>query len=163
MEIRPALALSPAQLLSLPSPNPLTLFPVAIEGREHCVMALDLLNPKTALDLGNIRYTLIRLEDTIIFNLIERAQFPLNRSIYVPGAVPLPNFKGSFLDWLLAEVEQTHGTLRRSLALTLCVSNMFQLKSVAINPRTNTLSRPTFPIPSSLLFNTRLCYIRNKS
>ena len=72
-------------------------------------MALDLLNPKTALDLGNIRYTLIRLEDTIIFNLIERTQFPLNRSVYVPGAIPLPDFKGSFLDWLLAEVERTHG------------------------------------------------------
>ena len=84
-------------------------------------MALDLLNPKTALDLGNIRYTLIRLEDTIIFNLIERAQFPLNRSIYVPGAVPLPNFKGSFLDWLLTEVERTHGTLRPALALKLCL------------------------------------------
>jgi len=72
-------------------------------------MALDLLNPKTALDLGNIRYTLIRLEDTIIFNLIERAQFPLNRSVYVAGAVPLPGFDGSFLDWLLTEVERTHG------------------------------------------------------
>jgi chorismate mutase len=72
-------------------------------------MSLDLLNPKTALDLGNIRYTLIRLEDTIIFNLIERAQFPLNRSIYQPGAVPLPDFNGSFLDWLLTNVERTHG------------------------------------------------------
>lgn len=79
-------------------------------------MALDLLNPKTALDLGNIRYTLIRLEDTIIFSLIERAQFPLNPSIYIPGAVPLPNFKGSFLDWLLTEVEQTHGTLCPTVA-----------------------------------------------
>jgi chorismate mutase len=73
-------------------------------------MSMDLLNPKTALDLGNIRYALIRLEDTIIFNLIERAQFPLNPSIYVPGAVPLPDFSGSFLDWLLTEVEQTHGS-----------------------------------------------------
>jgi chorismate mutase len=73
------------------------------------IMAMDLLNPKTALDLGNIRYALIRLEDTIIFNLIERAQFPLNPSIYVPGAVPLPDFTGSFLDWLLTEVEQAHG------------------------------------------------------
>jgi hypothetical protein len=72
-------------------------------------MALDLLNPKTALDLGNIRYTLIRLEDTIVFNLIERAQFPLNKSVYTPGGVALPDFQGSFLDWLLTEVERTHG------------------------------------------------------
>jgi hypothetical protein len=79
------------------------------------LMALDLLNPKIALDLGNIRYTLIRLEDTIVFNLIERAQFPLNLSIYRPGAVPLPNFKGSFLDWLLTEVERTHGNINHFL------------------------------------------------
>lgn len=74
-------------------------------------MALNLLDPKTALDLDNIRSTLIRLEDTIVFNLIERAQFPLNPGVYVPGAVPITDFKGSFLDWLLMEVERTHGIL----------------------------------------------------
>jgi len=82
-------------------------------------MALDLLNPKVALDLGNIRYTLIRLEDTIIFNLIERAQFPLNRSVYIPGGVSLPDFNGSFLDWLLTEVERTHGIQNVKCSLTL--------------------------------------------
>jgi chorismate mutase len=82
-------------------------------------MALDLLNPKVALDLGNIRYTLIRLEDTIIFNLIERAQFPLNRSVYIPGGVSLPGFNGSFLDWLLTEVERTHGIQNVKCPLTV--------------------------------------------
>jgi chorismate mutase len=73
-------------------------------------MALNLLNASIPLDLGNIRYTLTRLEDSIIFNLIERAQFPLNQSIYIPGAIPLPEFQGSFLDWFLREVECTHGS-----------------------------------------------------
>lgn len=82
-------------------------------------MALNLLDPKTALDLGNIRYTLIRLEDTILFNLIERAQFPLNPSIYRSGAVPLPNFKGSFLDWLLTQVEQAHGIRLQHFSLNM--------------------------------------------
>jgi hypothetical protein len=94
-----------AQLRALGTRIDTSLTPILCCAR----MALDLLSPKTALDLGNIRYTLIRLEDTIIFNLIERAQFPLNRSVYVAGAVPLPHFEGSFLDWLLTEVERTHG------------------------------------------------------
>jgi chorismate mutase len=46
----------------------------------------------------------------------------LNRSIYVPGAVPLPDFKGSFLDWLLTEVERTHGTLRPALTCLILSS-----------------------------------------
>lgn len=42
------------------------------------------------LDLAKIRYALIRQEDTIIFKLIERAQFPHNAPIYLPssGAAP---------------------------------------------------------------------------
>lgn len=38
------------------------------------------------LSLERIRSTLIRLEDTIIFGLIERAQFAHNPRIYAPGA-----------------------------------------------------------------------------
>ncbi|ORZ16370.1 chorismate mutase [Absidia repens] len=37
--------------------------------------------------LDRLRSTLIRLEDTIIFALIERAQFALNRSIYNTGSL----------------------------------------------------------------------------
>ncbi|KAG9992102.1 hypothetical protein KCU78_g13351, partial [Aureobasidium melanogenum] len=49
--------------------------------------AIDLSDASKALDLANIRFQLIRLEDTITFHLIERVQFPLNPSIYKPGAV----------------------------------------------------------------------------
>jgi chorismate mutase len=42
------------------------------------------------ITLDNIRTTLIRQEDTIIFNLIERAQFALNPPVYVSGGVPVP-------------------------------------------------------------------------
>ena len=37
-----------------------------------------------------MRSALIRQEDTIIFNLIERAQFARNDAVYEPGAVPVP-------------------------------------------------------------------------
>lgn len=43
-----------------------------------------------ALSLSNIRSTLIRLEDTIIFNFIERAQFAKNDAVYTSEAIPVP-------------------------------------------------------------------------
>ncbi|KAH7099558.1 chorismate mutase [Auriculariales sp. MPI-PUGE-AT-0066] len=47
---------------------------------------------------------LIRLEDTIIFALIERAQFAHNPRIYQPGA---------WLDWFIKETESFHAKARR--------------------------------------------------
>ncbi len=54
-----------------------------------------------------------RLEDTITFHLIERVQFPLNRTIYIPGALQIPNSDLSFLDWILREQEKLHSLIRR--------------------------------------------------
>lgn len=67
----------------------------------------------SALDLNRIRFQLIRLEDTITFHLIERVQFPLNRNIYVPGAVQIPNSTLSFMDWVLREQEALQSRIRR--------------------------------------------------
>lgn len=55
---------------------------------------------------------LIRLEDTIIFSLIERAQFTHNPRIYERGGVDELReigFEGSWLDWFLKETETFHG------------------------------------------------------
>jgi chorismate mutase len=65
----------------------------------------------SALSLANIRQTLIRLEDTIIFSLIERAQFARNEPVYQPDAIPVPGFRPdgrrySLLEYLLREIEQ---------------------------------------------------------
>ena len=49
----------------------------------------DLMDKSTALSLANIRGSLIRQEDTIIFSLIERAQFSLNSSVYEEGMAPV--------------------------------------------------------------------------
>lgn len=54
-----------------------------------------------------------RLEDTITFHLIERVQFPLNRNIYIPGAVPIPDSDLSFMDWYLREQEKLQSLIRR--------------------------------------------------
>ncbi|KAL2153400.1 hypothetical protein VTH82DRAFT_4555 [Thermothelomyces myriococcoides] len=74
---------------------------------------IDLSDPSKALDLSRIRFQLIRLEDTITFHLIERVQFPLNRNIYKPGAVPIPNSELSFMDWYLREQEKLQSLIRR--------------------------------------------------
>jgi chorismate mutase len=53
------------------------------------------------------------LEDTITFHLIERVQFPLNGTIYKPGALEIPNSDLSFLDWTLREREKLDSLIRR--------------------------------------------------
>jgi hypothetical protein len=50
----------------------------------------DSLDYSAALSLDNIRQSLIRQEDTIIFSLIERAQFAANEPVYESGAMPVP-------------------------------------------------------------------------
>lgn len=70
----------------------------------------------STLCLDNIRQTLIRLEDTIIFSLIERAQFARNAPVYEVDAIPVPGPQGrhqSLLEYLLRETEQVHGRIRR--------------------------------------------------
>ncbi|KAJ9110774.1 hypothetical protein QFC20_002815 [Naganishia adeliensis] len=68
------------------------------------------------LSLDKIRSTLIRLEDTIIFALIERSQFAWNSKIYEKGAfkeLQELGFEGSWLEWFLLETESFHAKARR--------------------------------------------------
>lgn len=67
---------------------------------------------KDPLSLERIRSVLVRLEDTIIFDLIERAQFAHNPRMYSCGAFPELKelgFDGSWLEWFLKETETFHG------------------------------------------------------
>ncbi|KAL8910500.1 MAG: hypothetical protein Q9171_004196 [Xanthocarpia ochracea] len=75
--------------------------------------AIDLSDVSKALDLENIRFQLIRLEDTITFHLIERVQFPLNPTIYKPGGVKIPRSNLSLFDWMLREQESLQSLVRR--------------------------------------------------
>jgi chorismate mutase len=45
--------------------------------------------------------------------LIERVQFPLNKTVYVPGGVKIPNSELSLLDYLLREQERIQSRVRR--------------------------------------------------
>lgn len=53
------------------------------------------------------------MEDTITFHLIERVQFPLNKTVYVPGALDIGNSKLSLFDWMLREQESLQSLVRR--------------------------------------------------
>lgn len=71
---------------------------------------------KDPLSLERIRQILVRLEDTIIFDLIERAQFAHNPRIYIRGSFQElrdMDFDGSWLEWFLKEIETFHARARR--------------------------------------------------
>jgi chorismate mutase len=71
------------------------------------------------LSLQSIRDALIRQEDTIIFALIERAQYRRNDVCYAPGAPQFAAVAGpseSFLESMLLETERTHARVRRYTA-----------------------------------------------
>ena len=65
------------------------------------------------LKLENIRSVLIRQEETIIFSLVERAQFLQNNKIYKKNEFSIPNFNGSFVEYLLFGTEALHSKVRR--------------------------------------------------
>lgn len=53
----------------------------------------------SVFDLGKVAAVLESLEETIIYRLLDRAQFAVNPGIYLPDAVPMPGHAGrSFLE-----------------------------------------------------------------
>lgn len=65
------------------------------------------------LQISNVRNVLIRLEETIIFALIERAQFLRNAPVYSPGYFGNALDGESLCGFLLRECERTHAKVRR--------------------------------------------------
>ena len=69
------------------------------------------------LHLSRIRSTLIRQEETIIFALVERAQFKVNDKIYEKGAIEIQTSEPtSFLDYMLRQREEVDAKVRRFTA-----------------------------------------------
>ena len=60
------------------------------------------------LTLKSIRHSLIRQEDSIIFNLLERAQFCYNADAYDHNAFSMDGFRGSLVEFMLRETEKLH-------------------------------------------------------
>jgi len=73
----------------------------------------DHITTRDLLSLDYIRSTLIRQEETIIFALIERAQFRQNRQVYEKGGVSGLEGDTSFLEFMLSGTEKLHSAVRR--------------------------------------------------
>lgn len=65
------------------------------------------------LKIEQVRHVLIRLEETIIFALIERSQFLRNAPVYQPGYFGAELEGESLCGFLLLECERSHAKVRR--------------------------------------------------
>ena len=61
-----------------------------------------------SLTLDNIRHSLIRQEDSIIFSLLERAQYCYNADTYDHDAISAEGFRGSLVEFMVWETEKLH-------------------------------------------------------
>lgn len=57
------------------------------------------------LNLGSVRDSLIRQEDTIVFSLIERARYPVNSRLYNQTLGLISGFSGSLVQFIVKETE----------------------------------------------------------
>jgi chorismate mutase len=76
----------------------------------------NIVKTSDVFSLDSIRSTLIRQEETIIFAIIERAQYRRNEVIYDPKQFHFRNVYGapvSFLEWMFIETEKLHARVRR--------------------------------------------------
>ncbi|KAK4051747.1 chorismate mutase aro7 [Microbotryomycetes sp. JL221] len=109
------------------------------------------------LNLDNIRRTLVRLEDTIIFSLIERAQFAHNPRIYdkngFADVLHKNGFNGSWLDWFIKETETIHARVRRYESPD---EHPFTPRSQLPEPILPPLSYPTLLYPNSVNVNPQI-------
>lgn len=61
-----------------------------------------------SLTLDSIRHSLIRQEDSIIYSLLERAQYAYNADTYDHGAFFKDGFNGSLVEYMVLETEKLH-------------------------------------------------------
>lgn len=114
------------------------------------------------LRLSDLRERLIRQEETIIFSLIERAQFKRNDIIYTPNAFELPinsqNAEshicdGTFSQYMLYELEKVYASVRR---YTSPDEHPFAPHSVLPHPLLPALSYPKTLVDNNINVNSMI-------
>lgn len=58
--------------------------------------------------IGSIREALIEQEDTLIYSLLQRAQYCYNAPTYDKNCFAIPGFEGSLIEYMLQETEHLH-------------------------------------------------------
>ncbi|KAJ7943395.1 Chorismate mutase [Quillaja saponaria] len=66
-----------------------------------------------SLTIDGIRHSLIRQEDSIIFSLLERAQYCYNADTYDHNAFSVDGFHGSLVEYMVSETEKLHAQVGR--------------------------------------------------
>ncbi|PSS33667.1 Chorismate mutase [Actinidia chinensis var. chinensis] len=74
---------------------------------------IERIDESDSYTLEGIRHSLIRQEDTIIFSLLERAQFCFNADTYNPKSFVMDGFHGSLVDFMVKETEKLHARVGR--------------------------------------------------
>jgi chorismate mutase len=74
----------------------------------HCSPDKSRIDESEALTLDGIRHSLIRQEDSIIFSLLERAQFGYNPDTYDSSVFLMDGFDGSLVEFMVRETERLH-------------------------------------------------------
>ncbi|MCH87768.1 chorismate mutase chloroplastic-like, partial [Trifolium medium] len=66
-----------------------------------------------SLTLDSIRHSLIRQEDSIIYSLLERAQYSYNAATYDNDAFFSDSFPGSLVEYMVCQTEKLHSQVGR--------------------------------------------------
>ncbi|XP_010258849.1 PREDICTED: chorismate mutase 1, chloroplastic-like isoform X2 [Nelumbo nucifera] len=99
---------------------------VQLSSARRCVQAVQASEASTAglerknridesesLTLDSIRHSLIRQEDSIIFSLLERAQYCYNADTYNHNVFFMDGFQGSLVEFMVRETEKLHAQVGR--------------------------------------------------
>lgn len=74
---------------------------------------LERVDESQSLTLDGIRHSLIRQEDSIIFGLLERAQYCYNGHTYDHNVFSMNGFHGSLVEFMVRETEKLHAQFGR--------------------------------------------------
>ena len=114
---------------------------------------------ETPLTLDSFREQLIRQEETIIFALIERAQFPTNNEVYKKNEPNVSVDGNSLLDYMLRETESVHARVRR---FTSPDESAFFKESTAVRPLLPLIDFPSAIMPNSINVNDKIKSLYHK-
>lgn len=98
------------------------------------------------LTLEGIRFSLIHQEDSIIFSLLERAQYCYNANTYDRDAFAMDGFHGSLVEYMVKDTEKLHAQV--------CKTELWKKKLRC------KIMRGSVRFRSDFLFNNNLFHVR---
>ncbi|OWM87387.1 hypothetical protein CDL15_Pgr022498 [Punica granatum] len=74
------------------------------------------------MTLETVRDSLSAQEDTIIYSLIDRVNYPLNSKTYDQSASLIPGFAGSLVEYVVKETEAVHAKILHPVASSININ-----------------------------------------